>query len=67
MTLGLMTRFRGQSNSLAELAAMQVLKGIANGFIAFPCVISPDRIQHGNANTLTEYKLLCSLLASTRM
>lgn len=31
MTLALMTRFRGRSNSLAELAAMQVLKGVANG------------------------------------
>lgn len=65
MTLGLMTRFRGQSNSLAELAAMQVLKGIANGFIAFPCVMCRVRVYH--ADTLIEYKPLCSLLASTRM
>ena len=36
LALGLMIRFRGQSNSLGDLATMQVLKGLGLGLISFP-------------------------------
>lgn len=36
LALALMTRYRGRSNSYAEIAILQVLKGCAAGMISFP-------------------------------
>ena len=49
-----MTRFRGQSNSLVELGAMQILKGCANGLIAFPVQAALQSVcNHENVALIT--------------